>query len=325
VDLYELARQRLEGGAISRACALSILELPDGKVDELLDAAFILRKAYKGLKTGIQILTNARSGNCSQDCAYCAQSGASKADIETYPLIPYEKAAANGALVHDKHLERHCIGLSGIRFSDAEISALCDYIRKLKEQSPVSICCSIGFLTKKQALMLKEAGLNRVNHNLNTGRGYYPQICGTHTYDERIANLKMLKELGFELCCGGIAGMGESAGDLVDMFFEIEALKPESVPVNFLIPIEGTPKENSDTSRITPEFCLKILALARFMTPKADIRCAAGRELYLAGRERDMLKAANSVFASGYLTSGGQNVDDTIAAIKNAGFEHTLE
>ncbi|MDR0540097.1 MAG: biotin synthase BioB [Spirochaetaceae bacterium] len=324
MNIQEAAARCAAGGTLTRAEALEVLALPDEALPELLNAVFIIRKKFKGLSVGIQLLTNARSGNCSQNCAYCAQARDSTASIEKYNFIPYETAAAHGALAFEKNLARHCIGLSGIRFSDAEIESLCEYIRALKKQSPVSICCSIGFLTRHQAVMLKEAGLDRVNHNLNTSRSYYPTICTTHTYDERIANIKMLQDTGFEICCGGIAGMGESAEDLVDMFFDIQSIAPNSVPVNFLIPLKGTGKENA-AAPLLPEYCLKVLCLARLLLPRQDIRCAAGRELYLKGREADLLKAADSLFASGYLTAGGQSIDDTIAAVTAAGFEFRIE
>ncbi|MDR1672311.1 MAG: biotin synthase BioB [Bacteroidales bacterium] len=304
---------------------MQILNLPDEDLPDLLDTVYAIRKKYKGTTVGIQILTNARSGNCSQNCAYCAQSRDSEANINKYRLVPYEKLLHDGRLAQDQNLARHCIGLSGIRFSDKEINEFADYVKKLKKEVHTHICCSIGFLTLQQAQKLKDAGIDRINHNLNTGRNFYSSICTTHTYDERISNIRMLQSIGFEICCGGIIGLGESKTDVVDMLLEIKDLHPQSVPVNFLIPLEGTALADADTSHLSPEYCLKILCLARLLMPKSDIRCAAGREVYLKGWEKWMFYAVDSIFASGYLTAGGQSIEETVKLITDAGFQYKIE
>ena len=216
--IHEIAGKADRLEKLSQDEALWILNLPDEKLPELLDEVFVIRKKYKGMRVGIQLLSNARSGNCTEDCAYCAQSGGAQSEIATYKLIPYDRIAEHGKLVGSKKLSRHCIGLSGISFTDGEIDELCGYVRGLKAASPAAICCSIGFLTREQARRLREAGVDRVNHNLNTNRGHYPAICGTHSYDERLANIRMLQETGFEICCGGIIGLGESAAGCCGVF-----------------------------------------------------------------------------------------------------------
>jgi len=187
------------------------------------------------------------------------------------------------------------------------------------------LCCSIGFLTEKQALMLKEAGLDRINHNLNSSRAYYHNICSTHTFEQRVANIKMLQGLGFEICSGGIIGMGESKEDVVDMLLELREIRPEALPINFLLPIPGTPLEHADMSALTTAYCMKVLCLARLLVPQSDIRCAAGREIYFKGEEKNLLRVVDSIFASGYLTAGGQGIKDTIQAIEDAGFTYEIE
>ena len=211
-----------------------------------------------------------------------------------------------------------------MKFGDDEIEELASKIRKMKEEG-THLCCSIGFLTKKQALMLKEAGLDRINHNLNTSRSNYPNICTTHTYEQRVNNIHMLQDLGFEICSGGIIGMGESKEDVVDMLLDLKEINPEALPINFLIPIKGTPLQDRDTSNLTPEYCLKVLCLARLLVPTSDIRCAAGREIYFKGREKELLTVVNSIFASGYLTADGQGIQDTIKTITDAGFTCEVE
>ena len=309
---------------LSREDAIAILDTPDEKLDDLIARAEGLRRKYKGNRVSIHILTNARSGNCSQDCAYCAQSCESHAPIEKYRRVSDERLYGDNDLVDEKNLARHCIGLSGIKFTDAEIEDLAERIRIMKKKN-TQICCSIGFLTEKQALMLKEAGLDRINHNLNSSRSYYHNICTTHTFDQRVNNIKMLQRLGFEICSGGIIGMGESKEDVVDMLLELREIQPEALPINFLLPIKGTPLGDADISGLTTEYCMKVLCLARLLVPKSDIRCAAGREIYFKGEEKKLLSVVDSIFASGYLTESGQGIQDTIQTILDAGFTYEIE
>ena len=309
---------------MTREDALKILNTPDEEMDQLIAEAEKLRRKYKGDNVGIHILTNARSGNCSQDCAYCAQSCRSNADIDKCRWVSDEKLFKDNDFVNKNHLARHCIGLSGMKFTDDEILELAERIKTMKATG-THLCCSIGFLTEKQAKILKDAGLDRINHNLNTSRSYYSHICSTHTFDQRVKNIKMLQSIGFEICSGGIIGMGESKEDIVDMLLELKEINPEAIPINFLLPIKGTPFENVDTSILTPNYCLKVLCLARLLVPQADIRCAAGREIYFKGDEKRLLSVVNSIFASGYLTEDGQGIKDTIKAITDAGFTYEIE
>ena len=309
---------------MTREDALKILNTPDEEMDQLIAEAEKLRRKYKGDNVGIHILTNARSGNCSQDCVYCAQSCRSNADIDKYRWVSDEKLFKDNDFVNKNHLARHCIGLSGMKFTDDEILELAERIKTMKATG-THLCCSIGFLTEKQAKILKDAGLDRINHNLNTSRSYYSHICSTHTFDQRVKNIKMLQSIGFEICSGGIIGMGESKEDIVDMLLELKEINPEAIPINFLLPIKGTPFENVDTSILTPNYCLKVLCLARLLVPQADIRCAAGREIYFKGDEKRLLSVVNSIFASGYLTEDGQGIKDTIKAITDAGFTYEIE
>ena len=316
--------QNNENPVLTREEAIKILNTPDEELNELIAKAEKLRRKYKGNHVSIHILTNARSGNCSQDCAYCAQSCRSKAEIDKYKWVSDEKLYKDNDFVNEHHLSRHCIGLSGMKFTDEEIEELARRIRKMKATG-THLCCSIGFLTEKQALILKNTGLDRINHNLNSSRAYYKNICKTHTFDQRVENIKMLQRLGFEICSGGIIGMGESKEDVADMLLELREIQPQALPINFLLPIPGTPLENADTSYLTTSYCMKVLCLARLLVPKSDIRCAAGREVYFKGEEKRLLSVVDSIFASGYLTADGQGIEDTIKAITDAGFTYEIE
>ena len=269
-SIHTLLKNWDEECPLTREEAVEVLNLPEEEMDSLMECAYALRTKYKGKKVSVQLLTNVRSGNCTQNCAYCAQSKDSQAEIEKYKRVSDEKLYGDNDLVDEKHLARHCIGLSGIGFSDEEIGT-------------------------------------------------------THTYDQRVNNIKMLQSLGFEICSGGIVGMGESKEDIVDMLMDLREINPESVPINFLLPIPGTRLADRDISELTPEYCLKVLCLARLMIPKSDIRCAAGREVYFKGLEPELFKVVDSIFASGYLTAGGQGIDDTMKMIKDAGFDGEIE
>lgn len=324
-SLIEILKKAEKNKPLTREEAEFIIHIPQEAVADLVEGTFAVRKKYKGLHVGIQLLSNARSGNCSQDCAYCAQSASHQTGIAKYKLAELENLKKDQELIDRLDLARHCIGLSGIRFANEEIETFAAYVEELKKRSDTSICCSIGFLTEEQARRLKETGVNRINHNLNTSRRNYPNICTTHTYDERIANIKMLQSMGFEICCGGILGMGETKEDIIHMLMDIVAISPESVPINFLLPIDGTRLSGVDTSCLTPEYCLKLLCLTRLLLPTKDIRCAAGREVYFKGYEKQLFMVVDSIFASGYLTAGGQAIEDTIALVKAAGFESKIE
>ncbi|MDR0310550.1 MAG: biotin synthase BioB [Acidobacteriota bacterium] len=320
-----IAEKSMSGLPLTRADAGFVIGLSGEYLAGLIAAVFKVRKKYKGMTVGVQILTNARSGNCTQNCAYCAQSAESGAGIDKYRMTAYEKLSVNAKIAGEKRLARHCVGFSGLRFTDSEIEEFAAFVKSLKSESGLPVCCSIGFLTEAQARLLKASGVDRINHNLNTSRRFYPSICTTHTYDERFANILMLQKLGFEICCGGIIGMGETMDDVIDLMFDLREVNPQAVPVNFLIPLEGTPFFGADVSHLTPEYCLRALCLARLMIPQADIRCAAGREIYLKGREKEMFHVVDSIFAAGYLTAAGQSIDGTIEMVKQAGFEYVIE
>ncbi|MDR0548119.1 MAG: biotin synthase BioB [Deltaproteobacteria bacterium] len=306
---------------LSPSEALEVLDSPAAALADLFVAAGTLRRRHRGQKVFLQAITSLKNGDCAEDCAYCAQSNFSSHETPTYRLLPADELLEKGQRLAEAKVDRHCLGFSGLRFSDAEIGVICARIAELKAQTDTPICCSIGLLTSSQAKALKAAGVDRVNHNLNTSERYYPQICSTHTYAERIKNLWSFKAAGLELCCGGIVGLGEEKTDVVAMLMAIKELKPASVPINFYVPIPGTALATRAKAPITSEYRLKVLALARFLLPNVEIRCAAGREKYLADFTPYVLAAADSIFVEGYLTVGGQGLASTIAAIEAAGYE----
>lgn len=324
IDLMELAEKAISGEIISRSQCLEVLNCHDDDLLLLLDAAFSVRKKYRGKKVHIQLLTNAKSGRCQEDCHYCSQSSISTAEIEKYPMVSEEKLINEARRAKELNAKRYCMALSGRRPSDAEIDRLCNAIRTIKKDIGILTCCSLGLLTVDQVLRLKEAGLDRVNHNINTSNNYHKNICTTHSYQDRVDTIRLCQSNGLEICSGGIVGQGESDQDIIDMLMELSELDVESCPLNFLIPVKGTPFESKGKD-LTPAKCLKVLALARFLLPYKEIRVAGGREYHFRHLQPLIFYAADSIFVSGYLTSGGQTPDEALEMIKDMGFEFEIE
>jgi biotin synthase len=208
---------------------------------------------------------------------------------------------------------------SGRGPTDAEIEHFCEAARRITQSHPVEICVSLGLLSEAQARRLREAGVGWVNHNLNTSKRYYPEICATHSYEDRVETVRHVKQAGLSTCSGGIVGMGESDEDILDMAYAIRELAIDSVPVNFLHPIAGTPMESYRF--ITPLKCLKVLCLFRFLNPRSDLRAAGGREVNLRSLQALALYPANSLFVEGYLTTPGQQAMEAHRMIEDLGFE----
>ena len=299
--------------------AAAVLDSSDAELLAVLDAAYRIRRRYFGNKVQIHMLTNAKSGLCPEDCAYCSQSAVSEAAIDQYSLMDADslfeeagRAAASGA-------RRHCIVISGRGPSWPEIERISSAVRRIKEHYALSICCSLGLLDEGKARALRAAGVNRLNHNLNTSEGFYSEICSTHTYADRIETLSAGRKAGLELCSGVIFGQGESREDVFEVCEAVRSLGPESIPVNFLHAIPGTPLENAEA--LTPRSCLRLLSLMRFYNPTSEIRIAGGREVNLRHLQPLSLYPANSLFVSGYLTTPGQAVEEAQRMIADLGFE----
>lgn len=322
--LGTLGDEIIGGHLLTRDEALSLLATSDARTLTLLDAAWQVRSHFHGDRVQVQVLSNAKSGLCSEDCHYCSQSCVSSADIACHPLKAGDVLLRDAREASRLQARRFCMGLSGRTLTDREVDALCDVIRTIKTELGIAICCSLGFLTPAQAVRLREAGLDRVNHNLNTSEKHYPAICTTHQWADRVRNLQTCRDAGLEICSGGIVGQGETDEDIVDMFLALRELSPQSIPVNFLIPVPGTPFEKLETG-LSPLRCIRILSVARLLHPAADIRVAGGREVHLRSLQPMALFAANSLFVNGYLTESGQACDEALAMIADLGFDIEVE
>ena len=319
MDYQNLAEKSLRGEVLNREEMRNVLGTPAGETQPLLQAAFRIREHFWGRKVHLHMLTNARSGLCPEDCHYCSQSAVSKASIAKYPLLPRERLLEGAHRAKAARAVRYCIVTSGRGPTDQDIDALASIVREIRERVEINICCSLGLMTEEQATRLKAAGVERVNHNLNTSRRFHPAICTTHTYDDRVRTVENVRRAGLSTCCGGIVGMGETDEDLMDLALSLRELDVASIPVNFLHPIPGTPLEGS--RQLTPEHCLKALCLFRFLNPAKEIRVAGGRELNLRSQQPLALYPANSLFVDGYLTTPGQSAADTHCMIEAHGFE----
>lgn len=316
-----LAERVISGESIDRDVARSILEVPDHEVLSLLAGAFRLRREYFGKTVQLYFLMNAKSGLCPEDCHYCSQSKISNAEIPKYNLLNREKLLDGARVAAERESKTYCIVISARGPNEREIRAVEEIVPQIKEQYDLKICACLGLLKPEHAARLKAAGVDRVNHNLNTSEEYYGKICTTHTFEDRRQTLRAVRESGMEICSGGIIGMGETLDDIVEMAFELRQFQAESIPLNFLNSIEGTPLEAR--AELTPLFCLKALAMFRFVNPRSELRIAGGRELHLRSLQPLGLYAANSIFVGDYLTTKGQPPEDDYRMIEDLGFEIT--
>lgn len=320
-----LAEKALRDETLTRDEARAVLCAPDAQLDELLDAALRVRQTHFGRRVKLCLLLNAQSGICPEDCGYCSQSKVSSAPVQKYKLLPEEKIFERAQMAVAAGATRFCVAVAARAASERDIAHLGAAVRQIKSHpatSHLEICTSLGLINAQKCHALKAAGVDYVNHNLNTGEKHYANICSTHSYADRVATLENVKDAGLHTCAGGIIGMGESLDDLLDMAFALRELEIESIPVNILLRIKGVPLETALQSVPETEaaHALKTLCLMRLLNPRAEVRAAAGRER-LQQHQVKVLWPANSLFVDGYLTTPGEHHSDVRQWIEGAGFE----
>jgi biotin synthase len=300
--------------------AIEILKLPDDEFLELLYFSNKLRIHFKDNNISLCSIINAKSGRCSENCAFCAQSAHFNTNIDVYDFFPSNTIEQKAKKIASYPIERFSIVTSGLSLNNPkDFKNLKESINKISRLSLIP-GVSVGLQTKKQLLELKEAGLKEFHHNLETSREFFPTICTTHKYEEDIETIKFAKELGFYVCSGGIFGIGESIEDRVSLAFELKSLNVDSIPINFLIPIKGTPLENKKP--LKPIEALKIIAMFRFVMPQKDIRVCGGREFVLKQFHPLVFFAgANGIMVSDYLTQKGRKIEDDIEMISDLGLK----
>lgn len=315
-----LTQQAIDGIAISRADALRLLKLTPDCRDVLLAAADKLRQALSGNCIKTCSIINAKSGHCSENCSFCAQSAHHATAIEDYPLISVDEMLKRAA--REEHHSRRCsIVTAGRNISPAELETVCEAISAFHNQGlRQEPCASLGILSSDDFKRLKAAGLKRFHHNLEASRSFFPRICTTHTYDERVETIKAAQTAGFEVCVGAIFGLGETDEDRLNVLEEIRALDPISVPLNFLVPIEGTPL--GDRKKMPVWDAVKIIALARFVMPGKDILIGGGR-LEVFGEDQHLIfkAGANAMIVGNLLTVKGRSPDADMKLLRQQGLE----
>ena len=317
-DYGVFATKALNDEVLTRAECRNVLKTPDEDLLALLHAAFTVRAQTFGKTVRLQMLQNAKSGACQEDCHYCSQSAVSTAAIERYNLLPQRQMIDGARRAAAAKAQRYCIVISGRSPLDREIDEIAGAVRAIKQELPIQICCSLGLMNEAQAKRLKAAGVDRVNHNLNTSEAFHGSICTTHTYQDRLATIRNARAAGLEICSGGIVGMGEADDDLIDLAMALREVKPDSIPLNMLHPVAGTPLATCDA--LTPQHCLRVLCLFRFLHPRTELRIAGGREHNLRSLQALALYPADSVFVNGYLTTPGAPAPEVWGMIRDLGF-----
>jgi biotin synthase len=317
--LSEVVEQALEVRPLSREQALWVLSYPEERVVELVGAVYQVRRKFFGDRVKLNALVNIKSGLCPEDCNYCSQSKVSTAGIQKYPYLGTDEVLDRAAKAREAGAKRLCLVASGRGPTQGEIERFTDTVGEVRRLYPeLEICACLGLLKDGQAEELKEAGVHAYNHNLNASERFYGEICSTHTYEDRGRTVNEARTSGLSPCSGALFGMGETDDDVVDVAFALRELRPDSVPVNFLIPIEGTPLAGK--TELTPQRCLKILALFRLVFPDVEVRIAGGREVHLRSLQPLGLLLANAIFVGDYLTTEGQAAREDLEMISDLGF-----
>ena len=316
VYVETLGNEILEGKMITKQEAIELYEQP---LQELCQKANEIRKQFCSNRFDICTIINGKSGRCSENCRFCAQSAYSHTNAAEYPLLPAEEIVAQ-AKVNDKQgVLRYSIVTSGKRLSDQEVDKMCEAVQKIKEETDISICISFGLLKEEQYRKLKAAGVTRVHNNLETSRKNFPNICTTHTFEDKVNAIRAAQAAGLSVCSGGIMGLGETPEDRIDMALTLRELGIKSVPVNMLNPIPGTPL--GQNKKLTAEDMCRIVAVYRFILPDASIRLAGGRGLLPDKGSSCFLSGANAAISGDMLTTAGITVETDMKLLKELEYE----
>lgn len=318
----QLATRVIEGHETSREEAFAVANAPDDDLLALLHAAFRVRARFHGKSVKVHVLRNAKSGVCPEDCKFCSQSLKynQAGDVPQYGMQAVDDLVDGARRAVEMGAVTYCMVTATRGPTGREIDTVTEAARRIKSEYPnLRLCASLGILKEGQAERLRESGVNRYNHNLETSANHFPNIVSTHGIEDRVRTVRRAKNAGLEACCGGILGLGEAAADWVDLALLLRDLEVESIPLNFLDPRPNTPLAHVE--RLDPKACLKALAMFRFVHPTAELRVAGGREVVLRSMQPLALYAANSIFTNGYLTTPGAEPSDDWLMITEAGFE----
>jgi biotin synthase len=307
------------GDALNEREALAVLEAADDELDDVLAAATLVRQRHFGKATSLCSILNARSGACSEDCAFCAQSCHNESEVDVYPLLPSEQIAEGYRQAAGLPIKHFGIVTSGASVQGEELERICQVVRDGCD-GPVAWCASLGELDVEALSKLRDAGLTRYHHNLETAESFFGNICSTHTWADRVRTVRATKQVGLAVCCGGLFGLGESPAQRVELAFALHDLEVDAIPLNFLVALEGT--RLADAPPLRPECILKIIAMFRLVCPTAEIKVCAGREAHLAEMEGRIFEAgATGMMIGGYLTVRGRAVAQDLEMLREAGMD----
>lgn len=315
--INNLADKVLNGDSIAKSDAFALAGINGTELFELFSSAAKIREKFRGDFIDLCAIVNAKSGACPEDCSYCAQSSKSKSGIEVYPLIRKEVVLEKAKEAKDAGVKRFCVVTSGRRIGKSELLEIISMIKSIRRIGLLP-CATLGLLNREELSFLKDSGLERYHHNLETSERFFPEICRTHTYQDKLKTIEAAKSTGISICSGGIFGLGETWEDRIDMAFALRELDIDSVPINFLIPVKGT--SLADRAILHPFEALKIVSLYRFMLPKKEIRICGGR-MQVLGEFNSMvfMAGADSLLTGNYLTTTGRTFKDDLKLIKEYG------
>ncbi len=322
-EIIRLAEKVIGGGFINEEEARRIIRAKDEDTMLLLAMADKIRQKYCGNAVDFCAILNARSGHCPEDCKFCAQSGWYRTGAQIYRLLPEEEIMAAARKAKAAGAVRFSLVTSGRNQDNPnEFEEIIHVVSRIRRELGLEVCCSLGLITEAQARRLKEAGITRVHCNIESAPSYFPQVCSTHSFADKEALIKAVQRAGIRVCSGGIIGLGESLDQRVEMAFKLRELHIDSVPLNILIPVPGTPYEGN--KRLPPLEVLRTFAMFRFVLPKALIRTAGGREVNLRSLQAFALTGGlNGIMVGGYLTTGGRDPREDIRMTEDLGRSFT--
>ena len=310
----------LNNKQISKTDAKTLFQTKDNFLKNLSDAANEITRFYQGKKIDIEQLTNIKKNYCSEDCSFCSQSAFFNTKIDDYKLQPADEIVDQAKTAKNNGADSFCLVAAWREPSDDDFHTVCNIIKEINSKVGISLECSLGFLTIEQAKKLKLLNVKRYNHNLETSRTKFPEICTTHTFDDRINTLKIARQAGLELCTGGIIGIGETKKQREEFILEVAELNPEEVTINLLVPFPGTPLEFQ--KQLELEEILRVFAVLRFLLPRSIIKISGGREVNLNDDGKELLlSGANGIISAGYLTLGGNSMNKDSKMIKEMDLE----
>ncbi|MBA7565720.1 Biotin synthase [subsurface metagenome] len=318
-ELLTLAETIIDGDSPAKEQYRAIADIPESHAFTLLTGADMIRDHYFGRRIHLCTICNGKSGRCSEDCGFCAQSVFAKTDAPVYPLMEKAKLQEGGRHACQGPINRYAIVTSGKRLPRSEVGAVAEAIAGL-DQDRIKTCASMGILDAEDFRILKNAGVSRYHHNLETAQSYFTQVCTTHTYQQRIDTILVAKEAGLSVCSGGVFGIGETDEQVLELALALKGLDVDAVPINFLVPVAGTKLENSEP--ITPLRCLKIIAIFRYVLPEKEIIICGGRESNLKELHPLIFHAgASGIMTNNYLTTSGRSFTEDLEMLEHLKFE----